>query len=263
MTPKPVIAIMRPESYLPTSVEMAESLGFETITAPMIELKDLRDAMFETVTGHILSGKSDYVIFTSANGIEYTLSKLGQQERKDLITALNNTNAIAIGPNTRKKLGEYAIEVAGMPGDYSSEGLVEYLCPEAKGKTIDIARSAYGSEFLVSGLKGCGALVYETRVYTLVRPEGEKQAALMKAILERNVSVFAFTSSMMVRNFFSLADSLGKTAEVREILNASVVSAIGKPTAATLEEYGIQTTVLPGKYTFGDMLAAIKNELSL
>jgi len=255
----PTIAIMRPEEYLPASKELAESFGFSVIEAPMIKLQAMRDEMFDTVIGHILSGKSDYAIFTSANGIEHTLNKSGV-DRDKLIEALNKTNVVAIGPTTKKRLVDIGIEVMGMPGVYSSEGLVEYLCPHIKGKTVDIARSAYGSGLLISGLKKCEARVYETQVYTLVRPEGEKQKNLMEKVLEEKISVFAFTSSMMVRNFFELAKSMDKLETVKEILNNSIVSAIGGPTAATLGEYEIKTDIQPGKYTFEEMLSTIKKE---
>ncbi len=258
-TETPTIAIMRPEEYLPSSKELAESMGFSVIEAPMIKLEAIRDKMFDTVLEHILSGKSDYVIFTSANGIEHTLSK-PSVDRDKLIEALNNTNVVAIGPTTKKRLMDIGIEVMGMPGVYSSEGLVEYLCPHVKGKTVDVARSAYGSTLLILGLEKCDALVYETQVYTLVRPEGEKQKNLMEKVLDEKISVFAFTSSMMVRNFFELAKSMDKLETVKDILNASIVSAIGGPTAATLEEYGIKPAIQPGKYTFEEMLSTIKKE---
>ncbi|MDK2892115.1 uroporphyrinogen-III synthase [Methanohalophilus sp.] len=256
----PTIAIMRPEGYLPASRELAESMGFNVIEAPMIELKAIRDEMFDIVIEHILSGKSDYVIFTSANGIEHTLGKLDTQNQKKLVNKLNQTNVVAIGPTTKKRLLDIGVEVMGMPGVYSSEGLVKYLCPMVKGKTVDVARSAYGSTYLISGLKKCDAIIYETQVYTLVRPEGEKQKNLMEKALDGKISVFAFTSSMMVRNFFELAQSMGKLEAVTDILNTSIVSAIGGPTASTLGEYGIKTAIQPGKYTFEEMLSTIKKE---
>lgn len=260
MDEAPTIAIMRPEGYLPASRKLAESMGFNVIEAPMIELEAIRDEMFDTVIDHILSGKSDYVIFTSANGIEHTLGKLDSQKQEKLVNKLNQANVVAIGPTTKKRLVDIGIGVMGMPGVYSSEGLVEYLCPLVKGKTVDVARSAYGSTLLISGLKKCDAFIYETQVYTLVRPEGEKQKNLMEKVLDGKISVFAFTSSMMVRNFFELAKSMDKLEAVKEILNNSIVSAIGKPTAATLGEYGIKTAIQPGKYTFEEMLSTIKKE---
>ncbi|MFW5987452.1 MAG: uroporphyrinogen-III synthase [Methanohalophilus sp.] len=252
------IAIMRPRNYLTKSREMAQSMGYEVFEAPMIELADMKDDMFDIFTDHVLSGKSDYVIFTSANGIDYALDKV--DNRNEFTNALNRTKVIAIGPNTKKRLEELDIGVLGVPGVYSSEGLVEYLCPDVKGKIVDTARSAYGSILLIEGLEKCGASVLETQVYTLVRPEGDKQRELIKRAAAGDIAIFAFTSSMMVRNFFSLAEEMGKTDDIKEVMKKSIVAAIGTPTANTIQEYGVETTIKPCKYTFDEMLKTIKEE---
>ncbi|MHC1576376.1 MAG: uroporphyrinogen-III synthase, partial [Methanosarcinaceae archaeon] len=92
----------------------------------------------------------------------------------------------------------------------------------------------------------------------LVRPKGEQQEQLIQKTLTEEISVFAFTSSMMVRSFFEQADSMGKKDEVMNILNRSVVVAIGKPTANTLNEYGIEVNITPQKYTFEEMLRKVR-----
>ncbi|WP_332881716.1 uroporphyrinogen-III synthase [Methanosarcina horonobensis] len=114
----------------------------------------------------VIDGTSDYVVFTSANGITFTLDKLSDVEKENFITALKKSKVIAIGPNTEKELVKIGIENSFLPADYSSEGIVEALCPEVKGKTVDLARSAFGAKVLVEGLEKCGATVYETHVYT-------------------------------------------------------------------------------------------------
>ncbi|MCD4703643.1 MAG: uroporphyrinogen-III synthase [Methanosarcinaceae archaeon] len=257
-TIRPVVAIMRPERYLDGSSKLAESYGFKPVAIPMIELRNMKDDVFDTFMSHVLGGISDYVIFTSANGIDYTIEKVPISQRQAFIDALNNTKVIAIGPTTREQLLELGISVLGMPGVYSSQGLVEYLCSQIDGKVIDIARSAFGSPTLISGLEDCNASVFETKVYTLVRPKGEQQEQLIQKTLAEEISVFAFTSSMMVRSFFEQADSMGEKDEVMNILNRSVVVAIGKPTANTLNEYGIEVNITPQKYTFEEMLRKVR-----
>ncbi|MEA1984887.1 MAG: uroporphyrinogen-III synthase [Euryarchaeota archaeon] len=255
---RPVVAIMRPERYLDGSRKLAGSYGFEPVAIPMIELRDMKDDVFDTFVSHVLEGTSDYVIFTSANGIDFTIDKVPISQRQSFIDALNSTKVIAIGPTTRKQLLELDIEVLGMPGVYSSQGLVEYLCPHVSGKVVDVARSAFGSPLLISGLKDCNASVFETKVYTLIRPKGEQQEQLIQRTLTEDISVFAFTSSMMVRNFFEQADSMGKRDDVMKILNRSVVVAIGKPTANTLNDHGVEVSITPHKYTFEEMLRKVK-----
>ena len=97
-----VIAIMRPAGYLAGSSRLAASMGFSTINAPMIDVVDKKDANFDGFVQRVLEGESDYVIFTSANGVEFTLLKLTDPEY--FIEQLNKTHVVAIGPKTRDAL---------------------------------------------------------------------------------------------------------------------------------------------------------------
>ncbi len=254
---RPVLAIMRPQRYLEESAKLADSMGFEPLAVPMIELADMKDEYFDGFVERVLSGVSDYVIITSANGIDFTLGKIPLSDQDKFIEALNATKVIAIGPTTRKSLEDLGINVIGMPGVYSSEGLVEFLCPDINGKVIDTARSFYGSSLLIEGLKKCDAEVHETKVYTLAKPQGTEQDDFIRRVLDGDVDVFAFTSSMMVRNFFEDAVSQATKEEVIGIMNNSIVAAIGIPTAQTIESYGVKVSVTPGKFTFEDILKKV------
>lgn len=259
---KPVIAIMRPERYIRESVELAQSMGFETVTVPMVEITDMKDEYFDGFVERVLDGRTDYVIFTSANGIDFTLRKIPEGSRKAFIDALNRTRVVAIGPTTRKALEKTGINVMGMPGVYSSEGLVDYLRNEVTGRTVDTARSFYGSTHLIDGLCSCGAIVNQTQVYTLAKPEGNEQDHLIDASLNGEIAAFAFTSSMMVHNFFEHARSRASEEQVVSALNKAIVAAIGGPTAQTLEGYGVNVSAIPDKFTFEEVLKVIKERLS-
>ena len=260
--PKPVLAIMRPESYIEGSVKFAESLGFEAVAVPMIEILDNADSGFDGFVGRVIGDDSDYVIFTSANGIDLTLSKIPDEKRDSFIGALKRTNTIAIGPNTQKALQKLGIDDSGMPDIYSSDGLVKYLCPDVSGKTIDIARSSYGAPILISGLEKCGASVFETQVYTLGMPDGDEQKGLIELAVSGKITVFAFTSSMMIRNFFANADAMGVSEQIVDVLNNSTVAAIGIPTADTLNSYGVEVEVIPDRYTFEALVNKVKEHIS-
>lgn len=175
---------------------------------------------------------------------------------------MNSTKVVAIGPTTRKALEKLGIDVMGMPGVYSSEGIVDYLCADVRDKVIDTARSFYGSTLLTEGLRKCGAKVYETNVYTLEKPEGEKQDGLIDATLNGEIGVFAFTSSMMVRNFLEHARNRGQEKDTVNALNNSLVAAIGGPTAKTLEGYGVNVSAIPDKFTFKEVLKKVQEQLS-
>lgn len=257
----PLLALMRPESYREKSEKIARSFGFEPVYAPMIRLEGLKDEGFDPFVQRVIEGQSDYVIFTSANGIIFTLNKLSETEKKSFVEALKQRKVLAIGPNTQKELEKIGISDPFLPGDYSSTGIVETLGPKVEGKTVDIARSAYGARILVEGLKNCGATVHETHVYTLGMPDGAPQKDLIERTLAGEISAFAFTSSMMVRNFMKHAEKAGAKDTVKEALNQALVGAIGTPTADTVRSYGIKVDAVPKEFTFDALLAVLKKEL--
>jgi uroporphyrinogen-III synthase len=257
----PVLAIMRPESYREKSNVLAREYGFEPFYVPMIKLEGIKDEGFEPFMQRVIDGISDYVVFTSANGITFTLEKLTETEKENFITALKKTRVIAIGPNTEKELIKIGVENSFLPADYSSEGIVETLCPEVKGKTVDLARSVFGAKVLIEGLEKCGATVYETHVYTLSIPEGAAQKELIERTLAGEVNAFAFTSSMMVKGFMRHAEKLGAEEAIKETLSRAVVGAIGTPTGNTLKKHGINADVIPDEFTFEALIKAMKKEL--
>lgn len=250
-----VIAIMRPASYLAGSVKLAESMGFKAITAPMIDVLDKTDANFKGFMERIMEGAVDYVIFTSANGVEFTLLKLNSTD--EFIDQLNETKVVAVGPKTRDALLKNGINVSLMPDRYSSEGLVDLLTG-IEGSIIEIARSSHGAPELVSGLIGKGAKVHETQVYEIIRPRDERHEKLMKEALAGKIDIFAFTSSMMVRNFMAIAEDMGIKDEIIRILNEKTVAAIGKSTSETLAGFGVNVGIMPERYTFEDLLRECK-----
>ncbi len=249
------IAIMRPASYLAESIKLATSLGFDPVAAPFIDVVDRKDSNFKAFLNRVMKGESDYVIFTSANGVEFTLLKLKDPE--EFIEHLNKTIVVAIGPKTQDALQKSGIRVSMVPESYSSQGIVEKLSG-IEGSVIEIARSTHGTPDLVNGLLKKGAVVYETQVYQIISPKDERHEKLMRRALSGDVDIFSFTSSMMVKNFIALAEKMGIRDEMIRIMNEKTVAAIGKPTSEILEKLGIIVKVMPLNYTFEELLLECK-----
>ncbi|MFQ6055207.1 MAG: uroporphyrinogen-III synthase, partial [Methanosarcinales archaeon] len=253
---KPTIAIMRPSRYTAETVKLVEDMGFKPIVFPMIELVDKYDSNFDGFVDRVLQNKSDYVLFTSANGIDYTLRKIKNQE--EFIKALNNIKVIAIGPKTKSALEKYNIKVDIVPDKYSSSGLAETI-KGVKGKVIEIVRSSHGDPTLIPNLENNGAIVHETQVYEIKTPKDAEE--LIKKTLNKEIDIFAFTSTMMVKNFMQTASAMEVKEDIIKILNSKIVTAIGTPTANTLKSYGVEVKVLPKNFTFLDMMLELKEIL--
>ncbi len=251
MNAKKVIAIMRPASYLAESVKLANAMGFDAITAPMIDVVDIADGQFKKFLQRIMEGEADYVVFTSANGVEFTFLKLIDHD--EFVEQLNKIHIVAIGPKTKNALIKNGIRVSIVPESYSSEGLVEQL-EGIEGAAVEIVRSSHGSPVLVEGLRKKGAIVHETQVYEIICPRDERHVKLIEKTLKGKVDIFAFTSSMMVRNFIALAEEMGARDEIIKMMNEKIVAAIGKPTSDMLAEFGVEVKVMPERYTFEELL---------
>lgn len=254
-----VIAIMRPAGYLAESAKLARSMGFKPVTAPMIDVVDKIDHNFIGFVERIMNGSVDYVIFTSANGVEFTLLKLNSTD--EFIDQLNETKVVAIGPKTKEALLKNGINVSIMPDSYSSGGLVEMLTG-IEGSVIEIARSSHGDPELVKGLIAKGAKVHETQVYEIIRPRDERHQNLMEKSLAGKIDIFAFTSSMMVRNFMAIAGDMGIKDDIIRILNEKTVAAIGKPTSETLVGFGVKVRIMPERYTFEELLKECRKRIA-
>ena len=252
----PVIAIMRPDMHLDSSITLLHSHGFDVIAAPMIELRDNRDSNFNGFVERVLACESDTAIFTSANGIAFTMQKIDDPER--FVQALNRTSVVAIGSKTKKALETRGINVSLMPDSYSSKGIAELLRGTG-GKTVEVVRSTHGDPALITELRGSGGgvEVYETAVYRLVLPDDSRQQRMIEDALNGKIDVFAFTSAMTVHNFMTVARSMGAESGIVDVLCERVVAAIGDPTADVLSGYGVSVDVLPEKFTFKDMVDAI------
>ena len=51
-----------------------------------------------------------------------------------------------------------------------------------------------------------------------------------------------------------IADNMGVKDDIIRMLNKKQVAAIGKPTADTLASFGVKVGIMPGSYTFEELL---------
>lgn len=251
-----VIAITRPKEHLEESAELAKSYGYEVIAAPMIEIRERDDPEFDVFVQHVLVGEADYVIFTSTNGVRFTLKKANCTEK--FIDALNECKIIAIGPSTQRELEKHGIGVDTIPRTHSSSGLVSTLAPYVKEKKVEAVQSTQGGQLLVRGLRKNGAFVHEVQVYEIVSPTDERPRQLIGVALKGEIDVYTFTSTMTVKNFLTIAEELGVRHDIIEKMNEKTIAAIGEPTATALRKNGVHVDVLPKRFTFKDMLDEIE-----
>jgi uroporphyrinogen III methyltransferase/synthase len=85
------------------------------------------------------------------------------------------------------------------------------------------------------------------------RAAREQVAALRSALIDRRVDVVTFTSPSTVRNFCALFGP----GELPRLLEGVVVACIGPITKAAAAGHGLETHVMPERYTIPALAQAI------
>ena len=155
-----------------------------------------------------------------------------------------------------------------MPSDYRAEALIHALTQtgDLEGKKILLPHADIGREVIADELRKRGAQVVEVVAYRTVAtdPEREGQPDVYRMLLEGRIDIVTFTSPSAVRNMVSV---LGAEPAV-DLLRKTVVAAIGPVTAEAATRCGIETSIVPDKFTVPALVSAIvkyvetENELS-
>ena len=250
-----VIAITRPEKQANELADMIDRFNGEPYKVPTIVIKSsLRDDLIKRFTEKIHYEQVDFLIFTSVNGVKILMDYL--KPNLEFRKKIEKTTIIAIGPKTKKELEKHKIKVNIAPENYSSEGIVENLKKiDIRNKTVVIPRSREGSEYLVEELKSLGAQVTEIPIYECNIPSDYSRASVfIKDLIQKKIDVITFTSPSTAQNLFKLSVKFISIGDLRKLLNGIVVVAIGPTTKGALKELGINTDLMPNKYTIEAML---------
>lgn len=213
------------------------------------------------MSNRLLHKSSDYVIFTSSNGIKFSLINAEKTIGKEaFIKALNKTNVISIGELTKKAGIKEGIKTSILPKIYSSKGIIEELKNHnLKDKVIEILRSSHGSNALIKELKNLNAIVNDICVYSIQLPKDiEKPKELIKRAINNEVDIFTFSSTMTIINFFKIAEMMECKERLIKIMNKRIVASIGLPTKEKLNDFGIEVKIMPKIFSFEEMIKEIK-----
>jgi uroporphyrinogen III methyltransferase/synthase len=192
-----------------------------------------------------------WVVFTSVNGVGMVDRRLAALGRP--WSALDTARVAAIGPATAAALRAHDVHPEVVPGEYRAEGLVERLRGVVGPRDrVLLPRAAQTRDLLVGELRALGAQVTEVAAYR-TRALADATVPVRAALARREVDAVTFTSSSTARNFARLFTD----EERRTWFSDVTVASIGPITAATAEEYGLRTAVMPAEYTIPALARAI------
>lgn len=239
--------------------EKLHTLGAEVLELPVIEIKPCAWKKDMKAGLHSLN-KWEWIIFTSANGVNFFFSKMRSEGLDARI--LGGLKVAVVGRKSREALLAYGVNPDLVPKDYSSRALIAKFqkFPLSKKRMLWI-RGNLAPEALAVQLRQRGAIVDGWIVYNTCKAS-RVDAKMLSQIRSGNFEYGLFTSSSTVRNFISI---IGKKSFTRICEKVKWLS-IGPSTLTEMEKYSIPALSLPKEATIDGMvdriLADIKNELS-
>lgn len=249
------VVVTRAASQAGEFVVELEEYGAQVIICPTIEIAEPESyERLDEAIDHLYG--YDWLIFTSANAIEFFLRRLNARGVK--VEALDEIKVCAIGQASADKLRDAHVHVDVIPSHSKAEGVFAALSEYAggdeqlRGLNILLPRAAIGRDYLPKTLEDAGARVDVVTTYRTVVPENLDRGRL-SAMLAGSADCIAFTSSSTVKNLALLFD----THDLSKILSGVAIACIGDITAATAAEYGLHVDIQPAQATVKDLARAI------
>jgi uroporphyrinogen III methyltransferase/synthase len=236
---KKTVVVTRSRQQASELSERLTALGAFVIEAPTIELAPPAD--WGVVDRELArAAEFDWVVFTSANGVEYARRRLMEIGR-DVRVFGAAARFAAVGDATARAIEERLCVRADLcPSRFVAEALADELETrgEIPGKRFLLLRADIARPILRERLeKGGAAEVRDVAVYE-TKPVGELPPGIPSGLELGFIDWVTFTSSSTVRNFVGLLDE-----GLRERLRGVKIASIGPITTQTLKELGLQPRV--------------------
>src|SRR6185436_9000556 len=173
------------------------------------------------------------------------------------LRALGNVSICAIGPTTIERLEARGIKPDVAVPEVRLDVIVEALSAGGSldGQRVLIVRPDYLREGLATELARHGATVSDLIAYRTAAASSESAEAqdIYRQLLEGRVDAVTFTSPTAVRRF---ADLIGGE-QAADLLNTTVVAALGPVTKEAAEQLGITTSIVAKSYTVDALVGAL------
>jgi uroporphyrinogen III methyltransferase/synthase len=248
------IIITRSRDQARELADELERLGAQTIEAPLFRLAPAEDP--EAIDRAASSADANqWIVFASANAVTKFFSALLAGPRD--LRALGNVSICAIGPTTIERLEARGIKADVAVPEVRVDVIVDALSAGGSldGQRVLIIRPDYLREGLATELARQGASVTDLVAYrtAAASPESEEAQDVYRQLLEGRVDAVTFTSPTAVRRF---ADLIGSE-QAADLLNTTVVAALGPVTKEAAEQLGITTSIVAKNFTIDALVGAL------
>jgi uroporphyrinogen III methyltransferase/synthase len=228
--------------------------GADPIVFPVIEIADPPDPKPLTDAARGVA-RYDWVVFTSANGVERFFAELGKLGRD--ARALGAARVAVIGPKTAQALSRHGVRADVVAQEFVGEGVGKAIADAGGAKRVLIPRALVARDALPEMLRAAGAEVDVVAADRTLPVSSERALALKELFASGRVDIALFTSGSTVS---SLVELLGQDAP--SLLSRVCVASIGPITGKALAEHGVSASVTATEFTVAGLLDALEAHFS-
>lgn len=253
------IVVTRSREQARTLVDALQGLGAQTLEAPTFRLVPPEDP--EALDRAAASAHQySWIVCESANAASRFLTALLGGARD--LRALGGVRVAAVGPSTADRLLAFGLRADVMIPESGTDATVRALLAAGPltGERILVVRPDHGRvaqarESLASELGRHGAVTTDLIAYRTVPGSPESAAAqdLYRQLLDGHIDAVTFTTPTAVQRFVELIG----VDQAADLLNQTVVVAIGPVTAAAAQARGIEAPLVAEPFTVDGMVAAL------
>jgi len=246
------IVVTRSREQAGELIDMLEERGAEAIPAHAIRITAPEDpAPLDDACRN--AGTFDWIVFASANAVDYFMRRLlAIGDVRDL----HGVRLCTVGPSTASRLQRYGIRVDLTPAEFRADALTDALKESGslKGRRILMPRADIARDRLAEELREGGAEVVDVVAYRTIPGSADLgDYDVYRMLLDHQIDAVTFASASAVRNFVAM---LGQE-QAADLLHSTAVASIGPVTAEAAQQLGIETTVMPERYTIPDLVDAL------
>ncbi|HEY2405830.1 MAG TPA: uroporphyrinogen-III C-methyltransferase [Polyangiaceae bacterium] len=241
------LLVPRPAAQGRATAASIRARGARPVLLPAIQIRDPDDAAPLARAVNELTSY-DWVLFTSANGVERFLaavSRVGRDAR-----AFGALKIAVIGPKTAAALKPFGLVPDVVAVQSVGEGLARAVLERGIAGRVLLPRALVARDELPRLLREAGVELDVVTAYQTVHTETAQ--ALRAAFEERRVDAALFTSSSTVT---AVLDALGDAGT--SLLSQVTIASIGPVTTSTLSELGIRVDVSAESSTIEGLLDAL------
>ncbi|GAE30202.1 uroporphyrinogen-III synthase [Halalkalibacter hemicellulosilyticus] len=239
------IIVTRAEGQSQSLVEQIENAGGISIELPLIAFRAINHGELKKAISQL--NEVEWLIFTSANGVHYTIHAYEEQIKE----LREHFNIAVVGEKTEDALQAYGLKADLLPSEYVAESLLHALKDKLKpNDKVLVTRGQLGRAILLEGLADLGVDVREIIVYETYCPVNAED---VERALQRSPTILTFTSSSTVRHFSQLCQE--RHIDLSNI--SSKIACIGPIAKQTALMEGLKVDIMPTNYTIEALVEAI------